>query len=602
LQGYTSVAGGVTHLYGSNVKTEAISYSGYRFVKWTLAVDTSIIFSTYPIVSFTAVRDTNIIAHFEKENYNITVEVNSDIAGTVTFNDETSVQINTAVPFDSTITVYAQSLRGYRFLHWLNGSTVVSEDTFYSVTVTQQTVITAVFEANLYEVSLSGSSFGSVEGSGMYPYGSVVNIAAIPNSNYFFNRWISVSAYGNEFISFDSVYSFVITGDTAFTAIFRTDTFNITADASYGGSIVSGTGRFLFGQEVNLQAEADYGYIFSEWQNDSGIVASSSNPFVFNASANVSLHAIFVPQIFSVNINTNASSSNVRGMGNYRYGDDAYLFAFSDDIYTFTHWELSDSAIFTEEELLNNMLFYSVEKDLEIRAIYQTKSYNVTSSISPVASGSVFNTGVYFHGSSFTLEAIPAEHYHFVHWLLNGEFMSSERYLQVDSVNSDLEFIAVFELDRHSVTLTCYPSSGGTLNGGGVYTYGDTATLSITLNPGYVLNEWRDELFKIVANTASFKYAVTRDSYITAALNALATEPFSDFDAVRVYPNPVSAGGVLYVDGLENGVAMLYDFTGKVMLKTNRNPIQIKDIPQGIYLLRITLSNGAVVTEKVIVR
>lgn len=606
LYGYTSVKGGNAHAYGNSVTVEAVPNIGYCFAKWTLAQDTSVVFSTNPVVSFIAVRDTNIVAHFEKENYNVTIEVSNDMAGTVTLGSETSAQINTSAPFNSTLTVYAQPLRGYHFSHWLNDGTVVSEDTFYNVAVTHQTVITAVFEANLHEVSLSVNSdiFGSVEGGGMYRYGYAADIKATSNANYYFDKWVSETG---KFISFDSVYSFIVTGDTALIAVFRTDTFNISVDIVSGGGTVSGGGRFLLGQEVSLQAEADYGYTFSEWQNDSAAAVSNSNPFVFDASASMSLHAVFVPQVFNVNINTNAgSNTDIRGAGSYRYGDNAYLFAFSNDIYTFDHWELSDSTVFTKEELLNNMLFYSVEKDLEIRAVYKVKTYNVTASVSPVESGSVFNTGVYFHGSTFTLEATPAEHYHFVGWVLDSAYVSAERRFHVDSIYRDLEFIAVFELNHYTVTLTCYPSAGGTLNGGGQYFYGDTATLSVTLNYGYALDVWRDEKFFTIGNTTSIKYVVTKNSDITAALkDALANEPISDLDGarVKVYPNPVSAGDVLYVDGLESGAtAALYDFTGKVMLKTDRNPISVAGISRGMYLLRLTFSDGTCAVGKIVVR
>ncbi|MDR0763328.1 MAG: T9SS type A sorting domain-containing protein, partial [Bacteroidales bacterium] len=608
-RGYTSVAGGASHLYGSSVTAEATPYNGYRFVKWVLAWDTSSVFSTYPAVSFTAMSDTSIIAYFEKENYDLTVEVDNDVAGTVMFNGEKSVQINTVIPFDSAITVYAQPLNGYRFSHWLDGSTVVSEDTFYDAVITRQTTLTAVFEANLYEISLSVNSdiCGDVAGGGMYPYGSVVNIRAFPYTDYFFNKWVSAS--DGEFVSFDTAYSFVITGDMAFTAVFRTDTFNIIADAASGDGIASGGGRFLLKQEVTLQAEANYGYMFLEWRNDSAVAVSTDNPYTFEAIKDISLYAVFVPQVFNVEITTNAGSgADIRGMGNYRYGDNAYLFALSDDIYTFNHWELTDSAVFTAEELLNNMLLYSVEKDLKIRAVYQTRAYNVTSSISPVASGSVFNTGVYVHGSAFTLEATPAEHYHFVHWLLDGAIVSTERSLRVDSVHSDLEFIAVFELNRYTLVLSCYPSAGGTLNGGGMYSYGDTATLSVTLNSGYTLNVWRDETFANISDALSFKYVVTKDSYITAALvkDASANEPVSGVGGVRikVYPNPVSSGDVFNVDVLDGGGATLtlYDLTGRQVLKTNSNPISVAGVPQGIYLLRVVFSNGAVASEKLIVR
>jgi hypothetical protein len=145
---------------------------------------------------------------------------------------------------------------------------------------------------------------------------------------------------------------------------------------------------------------------------------------------------------------------------------------------------------------------------------------------------------------------------------------------------------------------------GGTLNGGGTYPYGDTATLSVTLNPGYALNVWRDETFNAIGNTTPLKYVVTKDSYITATLTTDASSNEQPLSGVRMkaYPNPVSSGDVLYVEGLSSGVAILYDFTGKAVLKTNDSPISLAGISQGIYLLRVTFANGTAAAEKIIVQ
>ncbi|MDR1974240.1 MAG: InlB B-repeat-containing protein [Bacteroidales bacterium] len=599
-RGYTSVEGGSNQLYGNSITATATSHQGYKFVKWTLA-DTSVVFSIYPVVHFTATQDTEIIAHFEREGYDVSIGVNNDFAGMITLGSETSVQINTVVLYDSVITVTATPAYGYHFLHWKQGAIVVSEDMSYQTTILDTVSIIAVFEENLYQVNVLSQSevYGSTSGNGVYPYGYAVQIKATPNNNYFFDRWLLP---GGEFISFDSSYTFTVLRDTTIVAIFRTDTFDVSADVIGGHGSTSGQGRYMLGQEVTLTATPDYGYVFLEWQDDSAHAVNSNSTYIFTADRNVSLHAVFVPQVFNVTISTNAGSGvDVRGMGSYSYGDNAHLFAFSDSIYTFKNWELLEGdSVFVDEELLNNMLIYHVNRNISMRAVYQIKMYNVVATASPVEGGSIFGADAYGHGSNFDLEATAAEHYKFVHWVFNDSIISLDRSLHITSLKSDLEFIAVFELDRHTITLACNPSAGGVLNGGGEYNYGDTAILSITLHEGYSFNIWRDKDFNTIGDTTLLKYVVTTDNYITAVLTkgASANEDLTGAKVISVYPNPASS--VLNVDGLEVRKLELIDMAGKVVAGSEKSPLLLGTVPAGVYLLRIEDVHGQIAVQKVV--
>ncbi|MFK7775913.1 MAG: T9SS type A sorting domain-containing protein [Saprospiraceae bacterium] len=73
---------------------------------------------------------------------------------------------------------------------------------------------------------------------------------------------------------------------------------------------------------------------------------------------------------------------------------------------------------------------------------------------------------------------------------------------------------------------------------------------------------------------------------------------------INIYPNP-SSEGVIYIDNknnlsLENS---LYDLTGKLMMQGRNNLLIVKDLPSGIYLLKIEdLDSKNVITDKLIIR
>ena len=94
---------------------------------------------------------------------------------------------------DSTqVTISAVPNRGFRFLHWNDGNT----DNPRSVYLTSDTAFTAFFrpeERYVVDAFSSDTSCGTVVGSGVYPEGSSVTLAAAPRHGFLFQRWNDLS-------------------------------------------------------------------------------------------------------------------------------------------------------------------------------------------------------------------------------------------------------------------------------------------------------------------------------------------------------------------------------------------------------------------------
>lgn len=81
-----------------------------------------------------------------------------------------------------------------------------------------------------------------------------------------------------------------------------------------------------------------------------------------------------------------------------------------------------------------------------------------------------------------------------------------------------------------------------------------------------------------------------------------ATEEFSGLsDTPQLYPNP--AREKVTIEGIETSEVQVYNAIGQ-MVKTVRgtNEIDIADLAEGVYLLRITDTDGKVYTNKITVR
>lgn len=114
-------------------------------------------------------------------------------------------------PDGSTVTLTASAAANHHFVQWNDGIT----ENPRTITVTSDTSYTAQFEANMYTITVvtEQPDMGTVTGSGNYPYGSVIQIEAIPFDGYEFQRWTG----GNT----DNPRTVTVTGNKNYNALFR---------------------------------------------------------------------------------------------------------------------------------------------------------------------------------------------------------------------------------------------------------------------------------------------------------------------------------------------------------------------------------------------
>ena len=107
------------------------------------------------------------------------------------------------------------------------------------------------------------------------------------------------------------------------------------------GSVL-GAGTYESGAQVTLTATANTGYHFVAWINGATQV-STANPYVFTATADVNLSAIFAadgtdPDQYTVTVNYDATRGTVTGAGTYLAGTSVTLVATSTPGYRFAGW------------------------------------------------------------------------------------------------------------------------------------------------------------------------------------------------------------------------------------------------------------------------
>lgn len=208
-QGGTTTGSGF-YDFGQTVTVSATPATGFQFVQWESNGE---VVSTQPMYSFMMpAGDLDLWARFEPLTYELSLAASppdgGDVSGAGTYF------------YSQPVTVLATSSTGYHFVHWTEGSTIVSTDASYSFPMpAANRSLTARFLINSYTITVMSNNddYGSVSGGGVFEHGSPVTIVAQPNEGYLFSAWLENGIS----VSFNAVYSFVAESDRTLTAVFQ---------------------------------------------------------------------------------------------------------------------------------------------------------------------------------------------------------------------------------------------------------------------------------------------------------------------------------------------------------------------------------------------
>ena len=260
----------------STVTINAFPEDGYKFDRWIGE----------------SVADPMSVSTTVELNKSIQIEALFSIKPVNTFNlSTTSIPLQGGTTRGSgnfeenkTATVFAVPSEGYSFVKWI-GEGLSDGNGSISVIMDADANLTAHFELNKYQVTVSESLGGSTLGSGFYEHGKTVLISALPDEGFHFKRWVGEGindAYSqNTFIE--------IVEDKNLTASFEKNRYELKVVPTIGGT-VTGTGSFEYGEEVTVKAIPDRGYKFISWLN---MNENSGAEITFVIEDNKTLEVVF---------------------------------------------------------------------------------------------------------------------------------------------------------------------------------------------------------------------------------------------------------------------------------------------------------------------
>ena len=545
-----TVSGGGTYNYGQSCTVHAIPSTGYTFVRWT---ENGSQVSTNANYTFTVTSNRTLVAHFQLQNYTISVSANPSSGGTVsgggTYN------------YGQSCTVHAIPNMGYTFLRWTENGAQVSTNANYTFTVNGNRTLVAHFQQQNYIISVSAnpSNGGAVTGGGAYHYGDNCTLHATPNSGYAFEKW---TKSGTE-VSTDPDYSFTVTADATFVAHFQLDdnnsTINVVANPVDGG-VVTGGGNYQQGQQCTITATANNGYTFSSWTEDGNVVSTQAN-FTFTVTCSRVLVANFQVMSFTVSAMSDPEDGGtIIGGGTYNYSDVCTLTAIPFPGYSFANWTEDGTVVWSDPNYS-----FEVTGNVEYVAhfVQSVNTFTINAIADPIVGGIVSGDGNYRQGEMCTLLAIPNSGYTFVNWTDNETVVSQDMsYAFVVSENAT--FIAHFtqSVNGYAISVSANPADGGTVTGAGTYASGLTCTLTATANEGYKFVNWTENGV-IQWLTEQYEFVVDHDRTLVANFEALPTYTISAMAGANGTITP--QGDVVVVKGTDQTFVMTPDSGGRIL-------------------------------------
>ena len=275
------------------------------------------------------------------------------------------------------------------------------------------------------------------------------------------------------------------------------------------GGLVTGTGIYLVGTNVQLDAIPNNGYNFLNWTN-SGLIVSTDSNYSFIVLTNSEFDANFELKTFNIEtVSEPLIGGTTTGDGIYSFGDNITVEAIPADGYSFVNWTEDNISVSTDSSFT-----FSAAADKKLVANFELKSYSITSNVEPINSGNVTGDSVYTHGDIATLTAFPAIGYQFVNWTLDKVEISTDSIYSF-TVYASQNFTANFELKSFSVTTSVLPLNGGTTNGDSTYTYGSVVTLEALASEGYTFANWTENGIE-VSTDSNYTFTLTEDRSLTA--------------------------------------------------------------------------------------
>ena len=429
-----------------------------------------------------------------------------------------------------------------------------------------------------YSVSAFSNNlnFGTVYGGGTYPAELNISLAAIPNEGYEFISWNDGNTENPRVITVTENATYI----ASFAEIPPAGNYiltTISANPEHGR--VTGGGTYPEGSVVPVEAIANDGYQFVQWNDD-----NTDNPREITVTENAVYVAYFSevpaePTYTITAVPTNPAYGTVTGSGTYPVGTVVTIEAVPNDGYEFFSWNDDNTDNPREITVTENAVYIA-----RFTEVPPEPTYTITVISANPNHGTVTGGGTYTVGTVVTIEAVANDGFQFVQWSDNNTDNPREITVTENAVYI-ARFTEVPPEPTYTITVISANPNHGTVTGGGTYPEGTVVTIEAIANDGYQFSEWDDE-----NDDNPRQITVTSDAIYVASFNLATDIEENIVPEISLYPNPTN--DLLNISSSEEiSEIEIVNVMGQVVLRKEINAdktvCDVEDLPSGVYLVRI---------------
>lgn len=490
--------------YGGSAESTATANTGYTFTQWSNGTNTA----KLTVTNVTA--NATYAASFGINAYVITYQAGTGVASVTPTSETVNHGSNAA---GSTATVAT----GYNFDGWYNGSTRVSTALKYGPTsvvknmtlVAKGTIKTfAVTGTSQYRNTDStgdwstGTSGGSVSGSGTYDYGSKVTLTASAATGYTFMGWFNTSGTS---VGTSTTYTInSVTAAVTVYARFQKNWYTVTYTRGTGVNSLSKTSeRVAYNGTVTSEtAVASTGYNSPTWTKSSGtgLLSVSAGKATLSAiQSNCTLVASATINSYTISYTKNANIASIsKTSETVNYGGTATCTATlpantAQYTYSFGGWYEGSTRVGTALAL--SVANITAARTFEARGVATVNKYTLT-----VVNGS--GSGTYNYGTKVTITASTIEGKTFSKWS-DGVTTASREV----TVTANATYTAEYTTNTYTVTYVKGTGIATISKTSETVSWGANATgCTATVTTGYTFDGWYNGATRV---STSLTYAPT---------------------------------------------------------------------------------------------
>jgi len=375
---------------------------------------------------------------------------------------------------------------GYHFDSlFVDGTRIDSTTSYTFLNVTANHTIHAVFAINVYTITSSAESGGSINPSGE------VKVNHGENKQYTFTPDIG---YHKDSLIVDGVlvdsttsYTFKnISANHTIRVTFAINDYTITASASTGGIIDPiGVVHVNYGESQQFTFGPNEGYIFDSLFVD-GIHSDSSTSYTFyNITANHTIHAKFAINKFTITATAGAGGTiNPSGAVLVDYGTNKTFI-----ITPNTGYDV-DSLIVDSNKVdsTTSHTFYNVIENHTISVKFIRKKLSITANAGP--GGTVTPSGTVFvdHDGSQQFIVAPDIGYNIDSVFVDGAYVDSTVSYIFNNVTANHTIYAKFVIKKFTITATAGSHGNITPSGTVQVNYDDSVLFTMQPEVGYIVD------------------------------------------------------------------------------------------------------------------